>query len=265
MRPMRPGDPLELCVLLGSLVLILAGCDSASHGSSLTLQLTRSTQGDQTACSQGVTAASGQPVQPGAPGFLERVEIRVQHLQGEDLLAPQAFTLDASETETMRRGVAVPPATSPELRVLVSAFNNFNGRQAEICLGETLIQPGQQQAMITLLRNLDPSALVPIPTTPANLQQTVFMFLDGAAFGLSGAPVTLTIGTFEDDTGDFTLVAGASVASGQVTDRSCDLVATVSTFPGEQGLQVGSPMHLDPCAVDAIDRRLIVTNMSLST
>src|SRR5262245_9646079 len=208
MRPMRPGDPLELCVLLGSLVLILAGCDSASHGSSLTLQLTRSTQGAQTACSQGVTAAGGQHVQPGDPGFIERLEIRVQHLQGEDLLAPQEFRLDASEQETMTRVVALPTSTSTELRVLASAFNNFNGMQTEICLGETLIQPGQQEAMITLLRNLDPSALVLIPATPSNLQQTVFTFMDGAAFGLPGAPVTLTIGIFEGNTGDFTLVSG---------------------------------------------------------
>jgi len=203
-------------------------------------------------------------VQPGDPGFLERLEIRVQHLQGAEFLAPQAFTLDASEQETMTRVIALPAPTPPEFRVLVSAFNNFNGRQTEICRGKTLVQQGQQRAVITLVRNLDPSALVPIPTTPSHLQQTVFTFLDGAAFGLTGVPVVLSVGTFAGNTGNFTLVAGASMASGQITIRSCDFVATVSTFPRGQGLQVGNRMLIDSCEVDALDRRLIVTNISLS-
>jgi Bacterial Ig domain/PKD domain len=264
MHPMSPGKPLGLFWLLSSIVLILAGCDSAARGSSLTLQLTRSTQVAHTACSQGAPSAPGQHVQPGDPGFLERLEIRVQDLQGEDLLTPQAFTLDASEQETMTRAVALPASTPPEFRVLVSAFNNFNGRQTELCRGETRIQHGQQHAVMTLVRNLDPRALVPIPATPSHLQQTVFTFPDGAAFGLSGVPVVLSVGAFEGNTGDFTLVAGAFMASGQVTIRSCDFVATVSTFPRGQGLQVGHRMRMDPCEVDALDRRLSVTNMSLS-
>ena len=45
-----------------------------------------------------------------------------------------------------------------------------------------------------------------------------------------------------------------------MTIGSCAFVVTTSTFPGGQGLQVGDRLVLDPCQIDAIDRRLIATS-----
>ena len=99
-----------------------------------------------------------------------------------------------------------------------------------------------------------------MPATPANLQQTTFNFADGTIFGLANIPVTLATGTFVGDVGDFALTGNGLVASGSVVIGSCTLLVTTSTFPAGQGLQVGDQIVLDPCQVDAIDRRLIATN-----
>ena len=103
-----------------------------------------------------------------------------------------------------------------------------------------------------------------MPATAANLQQTTFNFTDGAVFGLANMPVTLATGTFVGDVGDFALTASGAVASGSVTIGSCTFVVTTTSFPPGQGLQVGDTVVIDPCQVDAIDRRLIATNMSVS-
>ena len=103
-----------------------------------------------------------------------------------------------------------------------------------------------------------------MPATAANLQQTTFNFTDGAIFGLANTPVTLATGTFAGDVGDFALTASGAVASGSVTIGSCTFVVTTSSFPPGQGLQVGDQIVIDPCQVDAIDRRLIITNASVS-
>jgi hypothetical protein len=55
------------------------------------------------------------------------------------------------------------------------------------------------------------------------------------------------------------------VASGSVAIGSCTFLTITSTFPAGQGLQVGDSLVLDPCLIDAIDRRLIVTNASVSS
>jgi hypothetical protein len=156
MNSMSPGKLLRLVGLLNSIGLILAGCGSASRSSSITLQLTRSMQVAGMACSQGATRERRQHVQPGDPGFIERLEIRVQNLQGEDLLAPQEFTLDVSAQETMTRVVTLPATAPTELRVHASAYSNYNGRQTPICLGETLIQHEQQSAVMPWGRSIPP-------------------------------------------------------------------------------------------------------------
>ena len=112
---------------------------------------------------------------------------------------------------------------------------------------------------MTLLR----AALVPVPATPANLQQTTFIFADGTIFGLGNIPVTLATGTFVGNVGDFALTANGLVAIGSLAIGSCTLLVATSTFPVGQGLQVGDQIVLDPCQIDAIDRRLIVTNAIL--
>jgi hypothetical protein len=60
--------------------------------------------------------------------------------------------------------------------------------------------------------------------------------------------------------GDFALTGNGAVASGSLVIGSCQFVVTTSTFPAGQGPQVGDQIDLDPCQIDAIDRRLIVTN-----
>ena len=232
MSQTRDRKPLQLLGLLGSILLVLVGCggnnDSSERGGSaprvsrLTLQLTRSAQAVSAARSQGIASEQVRQVQPGEPGFIERLEVRLQ-TQGVDLLPPQTFTLSATEQETVTREVLVPESLPAEFQVLVSAFNNFNNRQIEIFLGQTLVQRGQDSAVITLVRNPAPNTFVLVPALPATLQQTVFTFMDDAAFRLSSLPVTLAVGTFAGSTGDFTLVSGRFMASGQVTIGSCDL------------------------------------------
>ena len=119
---------------------------------------------------------------------------------------------------------------------------------------------GQTSAVVVLPR----FAFVPVPATAANLQQTTFNFTDGAVFGLADIQITLATGTFTGDVGDFALTASGSMASGSVTIGSCTFVVTTSSFPSGQGLQVDDNIVIDPCQVDAIDRRLIVTNISVS-
>jgi len=115
--------------------------------------------------------------------------------------------------------------------------------------------------VVTLLR----AAFVPIDPTPEDLQQKTFLFTDGAIFRLANIPVTLATGTFVDKQGDFALTGNGMVASGSVVLGSCTFVVTTSTFPPGQGPQVGNQIVLDPCQIDAIDRRLIATNATVSS
>ena len=147
------------------------------------------------------------------------------------------------------------PDTAPAtFQVLVSSFNS---QGIEVYRGDTPVAFGQTSAVVTLVLL---TGLVPVPATPANLQQTTFNFADGTIFGLANIPVTLATGTFVGDVGDFALTGNGLVASGSVVIGSCTFLVTTSTFPAGQGLQVGDQIVLDPCQVDAIDRRLIATN-----
>jgi hypothetical protein len=255
--------------LLMGLLCVLAGCGgnggsnstsgTVSRGRPLSLQFRLSSPALSQAVSvaryERLVAVQARQVQAGDPGFIERVEIRLQ-AQGSDLVPPQVFTLDPTEQETVTLEVMVPDTAPATFQVLVSAFNP---QGIEVFRGDTSVALGQTSAVMTLLR----AALVPVPATPANLQQTTFTFADGAIFGLANIPVTLATGTFVGNIGDFALTANGLVASGSLAIGSCTFLVTTSTFPIGQGLQVGDQLVLDPCQVDAIDRRLIVTNAIL--
>ena len=163
-----------------------------------------------TAHDQGSASAQTR-LQPGDAGFIQRLEIRVQNTQGGDLpspFSPQEFT-NLPNQETVTLDVIVP---DPPFQILVSAFNNFNNQETKIFLSQqpTLIQSGQNSATIPLVRNPDPTTFILVPAAPASLQQTVFPFTDGAVFGfgLGGAPATLAVGSFQGNTGNFTLASG---------------------------------------------------------
>lgn len=169
MSRMRHSTPLPLLGLLSSLLLVLAGCggQSGSDGSGgggssaprvryITLQLTRSTEVVSPARHQGSTSAQIRQVQPGEPAFIQRLDLRVQTPPGVDLLAPQEFPLGPADQETVALDVMIPDPPPAELRLLVSAFNNFNNRQTIIFLGQVLIQRGQDSATLTLVRNPRP-------------------------------------------------------------------------------------------------------------
>jgi hypothetical protein len=175
-----------------------------------------------------------------------------------DLVPRQVFTLGPTEQETATRDVMVPDTAPTTFQVLVSVFT---GPGIEVFRGDTTVALGQPSAVVTLIR----SALVPVPATPANLQQSTFFFADGTIFGLVNSPVTLATGTFVDNVGDFALTAHGLVASGSLTLGSCTFVVTTSTFPVGQGPQVGGQLIVDPCQIDAIDRRLIATNAIVSS
>jgi VCBS repeat-containing protein len=256
--------------LLMGLLCMLVGCggnsgssettDAVSRGRPLSLQFRLSSQlsshAVRAARHKGPGTAQVRQIQPGDPGFINQIEIRLQ-VQGSDLVPPQVFMLDAAEQETVTREVTVPDTAPPTFQVLVSCFNS---QGIEVFRGDTTVAFGQTSAVVTLVR----TALLPVPATPANLQQTTFLFTDGAVFGLPNMPVTLATGTFEGNVGDFALTAHGLVASGSVLIGSCTFVVTTSTFPPEQGLQVGDKLILDPCQVDALDGRLIATNAIVS-
>lgn len=272
MKRRRHSKPLQLLGLVSSLWLVLAGCGGQSSGGGgsapqvrhITLQLARSTEVVSTARNQGSASALVRQVQPGAAGFIQRLDIRMQTPQGVDLLPLQEFPLGPADQEMVTLDVVIPNPPPAAFQVLVTAFNNFNNRQIAIFLGQTLIQRGQSSAEVTLVRNPDPATLIPVLATPADLQQRVFTFRDGAVFGagLGGTPVTLVTENFVGNTSVFALAAGRGIAGGQiqVTMGSCDFVLTVSTFPPGQGPQVGDRMTFGSCQVDAVDGRLITTN-----
>ena len=259
-------QPLRYPGLLLGLLCMLAGCGSnggssttgntASRSRQLALQLQLSSEAVSAASPAGLAAAQARQVQPGDPGFIDRLEIRLQ-AQGSDLVSPQVFLLDPAQQETATLEVAVPDAAPMTFEVLISAFTS---QGIEAYRGQTSVARGQTSATVLLPR----FAFVPVPATAANLQQTTFNFTDGTVFGLTNIPVTLATGTFAGDVGDFALTDSGSVASGSVTIGSCTFVVTTSSFPSDQGLQVGDQIVIDPCQVDAIDRRLIITNASVS-
>ncbi|MCZ6875603.1 MAG: hypothetical protein O7G88_19100 [bacterium] len=102
----------------------------------------------------------------------------------------------------------------------------------------------------------------------AALENQVFAFADGAAFGLPGQSVTLTIRDFDNDgdgnpnTAPFVLKAAADTASGTITIGSCNLLIQVSTFDpvAFPKLQPQQTVVLDPCEAHADDGRLRVEN-----
>jgi hypothetical protein len=97
-----------------------------SRGRPLALQFQFSSQPSSQAAiasrRQGLASAQVRQVQPGEPGFIERLEIRLQ-AQGRDFVPLQVFTLDPTEQETVTRDVMVPDTAPATLQVLVSAFN----------------------------------------------------------------------------------------------------------------------------------------------
>ena len=261
----RGRQPLRYLALWLGLFCMLAGCGSNDGSSPTGSTASRSAASPpaptlsevvSTAPPAGRPAAQARQVQPGDPGFIDRLEIRLQ-AQGSDLVSPQVFLLDPAQQETATLEVAVPDTAPTTFEVLISAFTS---QGIEAYRGQTSVARGQTSAVVVLPR----FAFVPVPATAANLQQTTFNFTDGAVFGLADIPVTLATGTFTGDVGDFALTASGSVASGSVTIGSCIFVVTTTSFPSGQGLQVGDTIVIDPCQVDAIDRRLIVTNISVS-
>lgn len=106
----------------------------------------------------------------------------------------------------------------------------------------------------------------------SDLENQVFTFADGAAFGLAGQATTLAFSDFDTDgddnpnTGPFTLTSATNSATGTVTLGSCDLVFnnTLNTFVAGTfpQLQPGQTMRLNPCEVDTDDGRLLVQNES---
>jgi hypothetical protein len=88
--------------------------------------------------------------------------------------------------------------------------------------------------------------------TPADLENLVFTFTDGAAFdpGLAGDAVTLTFGDFVGNVGTFTLTSGGNTASGVVVIATCEYDTTDSNFPAGAGPQEGDQFTHDPCEIN---------------
>ncbi len=106
------------------------------------------------------------------------------------------------------------------------------------------------------------------PAAATDLANQNFEFADGAAFGLAGQTVTLTVGDFANDgdgnanTGPFTLTSASGTATGTLTIGSCTLLILTTTFDAltDPGFQVGQTVLLDPCNVNRGSRALEVRN-----
>ena len=126
--------PLLRCLGLSmGLLCMLAGCGgnsgssntsgTASRGRPLSLQFQLSSQAVSATRHEGLVATQGREVQPGDPGFIARLDIRLQ-AQGSDLVPPQVFMLGPTEQETVTRDVMVPDTAPATFQVLVSSFNS---------------------------------------------------------------------------------------------------------------------------------------------
>jgi uncharacterized repeat protein (TIGR01451 family) len=105
------------------------------------------------------------------------------------------------------------------------------------------------------------------PAEPADLENRVFTFPDGAAFALAGAETLLTVGTFQANTAPFRLTSQGFMASGQVTlsanaaTAACDFAVASSTFPATQGPSGEPLIPITPCGVTVVDDgRLVACN-----
>src|SRR4029453_5289772 len=121
--------------LLMGLLCMLARCggnggsnstsETVSRGRPRALQFRLSSQPLSQAISaarhERLVAVQAQQVQPGDPGFIERLAIRLQ-AQGSDLVPPQVFTLDPTEQETVTLEVMVPDTAPATFQVLGSAL-----------------------------------------------------------------------------------------------------------------------------------------------
>lgn len=250
---------MSSCVLLG-----LAGCGGSSEDKGggtggatarnrLTLQLSLPERSETDQPVRGLQAAQARQVQPGAPGFIERLDIRIR-AQGRELLPPQSFSLSPAEQETVRRDIEVP--TDPTIQTFEVAVAAFNASGVEIFRGEIGVARTQDVAVVTLTR----STLLLAVATPATLRGRTFLFTDGAAFGLPGVAMTLVLITFEGNRGNFTLTSGGFTVRGTVTISSCDFMTVESTFPVGRGPQRGDRFLMDPCEIDTVDGRLSVRN-----
>lgn len=156
------------CVLLG-----LTGCGGSSgersgstpRVSRLTLQFALP---DRVSAGQQVGALSSaqvRQIRPGDPGFVERLEIRIQ-AQGRDLIPVQRITpLSPAEQETgiVTREIDVPTDTTLQaFQILVFALNPSG---VEIFHGETSVESTKAEATVKLMRSTPPSC----STTPAIL------------------------------------------------------------------------------------------------
>jgi hypothetical protein len=252
---------------------VLTGCSSgegegpAPRDSRLTLRLVTADQPSSGSLRQRVAPSQLRQVTPGSPGFISRLDIRIE---AADITSPIIHSLSLTETQqnTVTVELLVPVGT--QRRILVTALNASG---AEIFRGEATVDLTRDLEVVplTLVRVLLPEAV-----DAAAVANKAFAFADGVAFGVVGA-VTLTLGTFTENTGPFTLVSGSHTASGMVTivpettssaqsqtrqttsSARCDFIIVTSTYPPDQGPQTGEQGFVF-CQADAVDGHLTIVD-----
>jgi hypothetical protein len=208
-------------------------------------------------------------VAPGEPGFITRLDIRIE---ATDISAPSTQSFSLTEAEQQQATVELLVPLGSNRRIIVSALN---ASETEIFHGETLVDLTQDVTTVTLTLV---RILVLEAANPATLANGSFTFADGTVFGVTGV-VTLTFGSFTGNTSVFTLISGSQIASGsitiatvttstaqsravaagqsrQTTPTRCDFVVATSTYQPGQGPQTGDHLPITPCATDAVDGRL---------
>ena len=259
--------------LLGVVLCVLTGCsggegeDSAPRNSRLTLQLATADQPSRGSLRQRVAPSQLRQVTPGSPGFITRLDIRIEAV---DIPSPILHSLSLSETQQHAVSVELLVPVGTQRRILVTAFNASG---AEIFRGEATVDLTRDLEVVPLTLE---RVLLPEAPDVADLANKAFAFADGVAFGVVGA-VTLTLGTFTENTGPFTLVSGSHIASGTVTiapettsssqsqarqttsSARCDFLIVTSTYPPDQGPQAGEQGFIF-CQADAVDGRLTIVD-----
>ena len=194
-------------------------------------------------------------MQPGDPAFIDRLEIRLQ-AQGSDFVSPQVFLLDPAQQETATLEVAVPDTARTTFEVLISAFTS-QGIEAPVGKQAWRVARPMRWCYCPASLSSPCPPLLPICSERPSVLRMAPSLASRIAGHIGDWHVCRRCGRFCPD--------GQRVHG----ERECDdwlmhLCRDDEFFPPGQGLQVGDQVVMDPCQTDAIDRRLIVTNATVS-
>jgi hypothetical protein len=227
---------------------------------------------------QIVIPARVVPTDPNDPAFVSHIAVRVE-AEGSPPFVSEANLTPAQQTG-LTMAFTVPGGQNRHIMVDAFHVDPITAHDDLIFQGMTTtdLLAATQTVVIELSR-------VPLPAavTPSALANRVFVFADGAAFGIT-REATLQFGTFTDNSGPFTLTSAGQTATGNVTilpptsidtlrrispigtsrqgetSTSCHFTIETSSFLSGSGPQGRQILRMHPCETDVLDGNLILVN-----